>query len=53
MKQYESIILAKYIAAYLNSKRVDMNITKIQKLTYIMYGAYLAATGERLIDEHP
>jgi len=53
MKPYKSTILAKYIAAYLNTKRVDMNITKIQKLAYIMYGTYLAATGERLIDEHP
>ena len=53
MKPYKSTILAKYIAAYLNGKRVDMNITKLQKLTYIMYGTYLAATGERLIGEHP
>ena len=53
MGQYQSIILAKYIAAYLNDKHVDMNITKIQKLTYVMYGLYLAATGERLIDERP
>jgi uncharacterized phage-associated protein len=53
MKQYQSTILAKYIAAYLNEKHVDINMTKIQKLTYIAYGVYLAATGDRLIDEHP
>jgi uncharacterized phage-associated protein len=53
MKQYESIILAKYIAARLNEQREDVNITKIQKLTYIAYGTYLSVTGSRLIDEHP
>jgi uncharacterized phage-associated protein len=53
MKCYQSTILAKYIAAYLNDKYADVNMTKIQKLTYIAYGIYLAVTGERLIDEHP
>jgi uncharacterized phage-associated protein len=50
---YKSTILAKYIAAYFNEKAVDINITKIQKLTYIAYGVYLAVKGERLVDEHP
>jgi uncharacterized phage-associated protein len=53
MEPYKSIILAKYIAAYFNEKRADINMTKIQKITYIAYGTYLAVTGERLIDEHP
>jgi uncharacterized phage-associated protein len=53
MKQYESIILAKYIAARLNEGREDVNITKLQKLTYIAYGTCLAVTGSRLVDEHP
>jgi uncharacterized phage-associated protein len=51
--EYKSIILAKYIAAYLNNKNIDMNMTKIQKLTYIAYGTYLAIKDERLTDEHP
>jgi uncharacterized phage-associated protein len=53
MKEYKSTVLAKYIAAYLNDKRVDLNMTKIQKLTYIAYGTCLAVTGNRLVDEHP
>lgn len=53
MAPYKSTVLAKYITAYMNDMRVDINITKIQKLTYIAYGVYLAITGERLIDEHP
>jgi len=51
--KYTSTILAKYIAAYLNDKRLDINMTKIQKLTYIAYGTWLAVKNERLVDEHP
>jgi uncharacterized phage-associated protein len=51
--RYESTILAKYIAAYFNSKRADINMTKIQKLTYIAYGMFLAVKNEPLINEHP
>jgi uncharacterized phage-associated protein len=50
---YESVILSKYIAAYFNERAVDINMTKIQKLTYIAYGVYLAVMNERLVDEHP
>jgi uncharacterized phage-associated protein len=53
MTPYKSTILAKYIAAYFNDKATDINITKIQKLTYIAYGVYLAVLDERLVDEHP
>lgn len=53
MERYNSTILAKYITAYLNEKKADVNMTKIQKLTYIAYGLYLAVRNERLIDEHP
>jgi uncharacterized phage-associated protein len=53
MKPYKSTILAKYIAAYLNDRGADVNMTKIQKLTYIVYGTYLAITGEVPVDEHP
>jgi uncharacterized phage-associated protein len=53
MKPYRSTLLAKYIAAYFNEKAVDINMTKIQKLTYIAYGVYLAVMEERLVDEHP
>lgn len=30
-----------------------MNMTKMQKLLYIIYGAYLRIYGERLLNEHP
>jgi len=53
MRPYKSTLLAKYITAYFNDKGADVNITKIQKLTYIAYGSFLAIFDERLIDEHP
>ena len=53
MRPYKSTLLAKYITAYFNDNGEDVNITKIQKLTYIAYGSFLALYNERLIDEHP
>jgi uncharacterized phage-associated protein len=53
MAPYKSTVLAKYIAAYLNEKGADVNMTKIQKLAYIVYGTYLAAYDKRLVDENP
>jgi len=53
MRPYKSTILAKYITACFNNQGVDMNITKIQKLTYIAYGSFLALYNERLVDEYP
>ena len=53
MSHFSSTILSKYITAYFNAKRVDINMTKIQKLTYIFYGSWLAIKNQRLIDEHP
>lgn len=51
--QYNSVIVAKYIAAKANSMRYNINMTKIQKLLYIAYGIYLAVKDVRLTNEHP
>lgn len=51
--QYNSVIVAKYIIATANERRVAINITKVQKLLYIAYGFYLAVTGNRLTNEYP
>lgn len=48
-----SVVLAKYIAAYANAHNFGINMTKLQKLLYITYGTYLAVTGNRLTNEHP
>lgn len=50
---YNSVIIAKYIAAMANEKHIGINMTKIQKLLYIAYGIYSAVKDERLTDEHP
>lgn len=51
--KYRSENVAFYIAAICNSERYVINITKIQKLLYIVYGVYLRVFDERLTDEHP
>lgn len=52
-KQYNSVVMAKYIVAYANEHGYIINMTKLQKLLYIAYGVCLSAKGERLVDEHP
>lgn len=49
----KSVVLAKYIVSYANKHNFSINITKVQKLLYIVYGVYLAVTGKRLTNEHP
>jgi uncharacterized phage-associated protein len=51
--QYKSEVVAHYIAAYANSRKIYINITKIQKLLYIAYGMCLAIYDKRLVNEHP
>lgn len=51
--KYSSIDVANYVVAYANEYKFGINLTKMLKLTYFLYGAYLAYTGERLTDEHP
>ncbi len=50
---YNSVVMAKYIIAVANSRRITVNITKVQKLLYIAYGVFMAVTEERLTNEHP
>lgn len=51
--KYKSVVIAKYIVAYANANHFAINMTKLQKLLYAVYGTYLAMKGERLTDEHP
>lgn len=51
--KYRSTDIAIYIIALANDERIAVNMTKVQKLLYIVYGAYLRIYGERLLDEHP
>lgn len=51
--KHRSIDVANYVVAYANANKFGINLTKMLKLTFFLYGAYLAYTGERLTDEHP
>ena len=51
--KFNSVDVARYIAGKANEKNISLNITKIQKLLYIVYGVYLRVYEQRLTDEHP
>lgn len=50
---YNSVSMAKYIVARANQAHIGINMTKLQKLLYIAYGASLTILGKRLVNEHP
>lgn len=51
--KYKSNDIALYIIAKANELRYGINVTKVQKLLYIIYGVYLRVYEDRLVDEHP
>ena len=51
--KYNSVDVARYIVAYANEHKYGINMTKLQKLLYIVYGSYLVLHQERLTNEHP
>ena len=51
--RYNSVDMAKYIIAEAKNRKMMMNITKLQKLLYIVYGVYLSLCNERLVNELP
>jgi uncharacterized phage-associated protein len=51
--KYNSVSVAKCIAAYANEHRYLINMTKLQKLLYITYGIYMVVKDMRLTNEHP
>jgi len=53
MGKYNSVLMARYIVAISNSRKVAINMTKLQKLLFIAYGLYLAVSNARLVNEHP
>lgn len=48
-----SIDVAAFIAKYVANKNQYINLTKLQKLMYCVYGAVLAFTGDHICKEHP
>lgn len=52
--KYNSVDMAKMIVAYANENHYFINMTKVQKLLYIVYGVYLSIINdEKFTDEHP
>ena len=49
----DSIDVAAYVTKQCAQKNFFVNLTKIQKLVFCVYGAVLATAGERICDEHP
>lgn len=50
---YNSVLLAEYLISLANSQGVLLNMTKVQKLLYIMYGSLLSKKGRLISDESP
>lgn len=53
MKTYESTLVAKYLLSLANSKMKNLNVTKVQKMLYIVYGYYLAKHNHNILNEAP
>lgn len=49
----DSVDFAVYLYCELQDRDIQATQTKLQKLLYICFGYYLAATGERLLNEMP
>ncbi len=52
-RNFDSIDVASYIAKWCGINNVFVNITKLQKLLFCVYGSVLAVTDNRLCKEHP
>lgn len=48
-----SVDVAAFIVKEAATNNYYIDLTKLQKILFACYGAYLSVTGERLCDEHP
>lgn len=53
MRTYDSVLVARYMLSLAFEKRIALNVTKVQKLLFMLYGFFLAKYNERIIDEAP
>jgi uncharacterized phage-associated protein len=53
MRAYDSVLMAKYLVATAFEMKTPLNMTKLQKLLYILYGFYLSKHGCLIINENP
>lgn len=50
---FQSVPVAEFLVAKAFDRKISMNVTKVQKLMFIVYGTFLRVYGKRLTDEHP
>ena len=53
MEPYDSVLVAKYMLSIAKEKNINLNVTKVQKILYILYGYYLAHKDFQIISENP
>lgn len=51
--RYKSTDVASYLVSLANERYITLNMTKVQKLLYIVYGVFLFVYKKRLLNEHP
>lgn len=53
INSYDSVVVAKFLRATATSQNIILNVTKTQKLLYVIHGYSLAEKGESIIKEKP
>ena len=53
MQPYDSVLVAKYLLALARRKNIDLNVTKVQKLLFLVYSYFLTNKGIVIIAEEP
>ncbi|WP_109831388.1 Panacea domain-containing protein [Reichenbachiella versicolor] len=50
---FDSVTIAEYMLSLAYEKRIVLNMTKIQKLLYLVYGKFMAESGKQISKESP
>jgi uncharacterized phage-associated protein len=53
MKSYDSILVAQYLLSLAREKKLNLNVTKVQKMLYIVFGYFLSQFDKKIIEESP
>lgn len=53
INKYDSVLGAKYLLALAYEKNIALNVTKVQKLLYILYCYFLAKHNRQIFEETP
>lgn len=53
IKKYDSVIGAKLLLALAHEKGIVLNVTKVQKMLYILYSYFLAKHNRHIFEEAP